>query len=370
MVGLPKSQASVVHPRSIVLVGPFPPPVHGASRITQAVLDQVCPVAMDRGITVDVVSTAPVARHSGIGYHLDRVGAHLRAVVAVAAARRRGRTIVYVGGAGGLGLWYQLAVVAVARALGSPVVFHHHSYSYLSGTSSRAMRTIAGLTGRSGTHVCLSPGMAQAFRSRYPSRSAVLTVSNARFIHAHAGERRRTGGAFRLVHVSNLSVEKGSLRVLDAFEKLRESGADVTLTLVGDAADPRVRSVVERACARHPARLHHLGQLPRSGVEAALDRADLFVFPTTYRHEAQPLVLLEALSRGVPVLATARGAIADLLPDEWLLDNDAPSVEHRIAELVESDWADLSRTARESFVASGRGCDDLVEHLVGPRSAR
>lgn len=368
MVGLAE-----VLPTSIVVVGPLPPPVHGAGRITQAVLDQVRPVARERGVEVAVVSTAPAPDRGGVGYHLDRVGVHLRAVGAVAAARSRGRggTVVYVGGAGGAGLWYQLAVVAAARALGSRVVFHHHAYSYLSGAPSRAMRAIAGLTGRSGAHVCLSPGMAEAFRSRYRSRSAVLIVSNASFVSADtgAGERRRTDGAFRLVHVSNLSVEKGTLRVLHAFEALRERGADVTLTLVGDAADPRVLSALERARVRHPARLHHLGTLPRSGVDAALDRADLFVLPTTYRHEAQPLVLLEALSRGIPVLATARGAIADLLPDGWLIDGDAASVERRIAELMGSDWAGLSRTAREAFAASRRCSDDLVAHLVGPSLA-
>ena len=40
---------------------------------------------------------------------------------------------------------------------------------------------------------------------------------------------------------------------------------------------------------------------------------DVFVFPSRYRFEAQPIVLIEALSHGIPVLAPTIGYISELL---------------------------------------------------------
>ena len=49
---------------------------------------------------------------------------------------------------------------------------------------------------------------------------------------------------------------------------------------------------------------------------AAFYRAvDLRVFPTVYVHESEPLVILEALAHGVPVVTTRRGCIASVLAD-------------------------------------------------------
>lgn len=350
---------------SIIVVGPLPPPVHGASRVTESVLHAVQARLEGRSaIGVAAVSTASRSSAGRLRYHVGRVVSHLHAAGKVAAARLRGPTVVYLGGAGGGGLWYQLGIVAAARASGARVVFHHHSYSYLDGGPRLVMRAIARIIGRAGAHVCLSPGMADAFRATYRSRGTVLTVSNANFIRSEPVVRRRSTTAFRLVHVSNLAKEKGSIRVVEAFERLREADVDITLTLVGVATDRVVQAQIELARSRHPDRLRCLGQASREGVDAALDDADLFVFPTTYRLEAQPMVLLEAMARGVPVLATSRGSISDLLPPDWLLVDDE-SLEGRIIEMIGSDWDRLSAIARDRFAASRGGSVDIVDFLVG-----
>lgn len=58
-------------------------------------------------------------------------------------------------------------------------------------------------------------------------------------------------------------------------------------------------------------RVSLVGDLDAAAVAAQYDRADVFVLPTLY--EGYGMAVAEALARGLPVISTATGAIADLV---------------------------------------------------------
>ena len=60
---------------------------------------------------------------------------------------------------------------------------------------------------------------------------------------------------------------------------------------------------------------------------------DILVFPT--KHESFPLIILEAMQFGIPVIATKEGAISEIVTDGEtgiLIDKDTPS---QIAEKLQ-----------------------------------
>ena len=187
----------------MALIGPLPPPVHGASLVTARLLERVREHAADVRV-VDVGGSGTGARFAA-----SRVWAHLRAL-AVVVGMPAG-AVVYVSLSGGLGLWYQVPLFVAARLRGLRVVAHHHSYAYLTARAV-PMVLVTRLLGPGDRHLFLSAIMRTAFLRRYSSRADHQVVSNAHVVPAPAvPSPRPTSGPPVLVHVSNLSVSKGSV---------------------------------------------------------------------------------------------------------------------------------------------------------------
>ncbi len=121
---------------------------------------------------------------------------------------------------------------------------------------------------------------------------------------------RRPHAQTRLVTVGSLIERKGHRHLLGALARLRRGGRSLTLDVIGDGP---LRSELE-ALARSigvddVVRFH--GEKPKEDVAAAMRRADLFVLASLW--ENLPCVVLEAMSTGLPIVATYVGGIPEVL---------------------------------------------------------
>lgn len=114
-----------------------------------------------------------------------------------------------------------------------------------------------------------------------------------------------------LVCVGRFDREKGMHHAIDAVHRLREQAPDLRLVLVGDGPeDEALRAqAAELGLAE---RVSFAGRQPRDVVAATMAAADVFLFPTE-RAEAAPLVLPQAMSTGVPVVASSIGGITEVI---------------------------------------------------------
>ena len=122
--------------------------------------------------------------------------------------------------------------------------------------------------------------------------------------------------AFLLSVVGTLCVRKRQALALDALERLVRTGVDAHLLLVGAPSEHGGRggeadylAALQQRASSEPLR-GHVSLLPfdRSGWRFSAI-ADLHISAST--HEAYPLNTLEAMRRGVPVVATAAGGTAE-----------------------------------------------------------
>jgi len=116
----------------------------------------------------------------------------------------------------------------------------------------------------------------------------------------------------RVVFAGRLAGVKGVPILLEALTLVRTAHPDVHLTLVGDGP---MRTQVEAQVAALDLTSHVdiTGYLPPEAVAERLATADLFVLPSFA--EGLPVVLMEALAAGVPVIATQIAGVPELVQD-------------------------------------------------------
>lgn len=100
----------------------------------------------------------------------------------------------------------------------------------------------------------------------------------------------------------------------------------------------------------YPENMFFMGNIPNAG--AYIRYADLFMLPSNY--EGLPMVIIEALSQGVPVVASDVGGITELLDGRngYAMINDANMMATKITEILSKSETErdlMSRCAIETY---------------------
>lgn len=181
--------------------------------------------------------------------------------------------------------------------------------------------------------------------------------------HAVADAGPRTGApssSTTVLYVGRLSEEKGVAVLLDAWARARLR--DLELLVVGDG--PQREELERRAVPG----VRFTGWLSKDEVRTRMLSARAFVFPSV-SFEAFGLTIVEAMSAGLPVIASAHGSPEEIVGEigsEWLA---APGRTEewvkRLANLDDNAALDVAgkraRELYESRYAQDRGIRSLLE---------
>jgi colanic acid/amylovoran biosynthesis glycosyltransferase len=161
--------------------------------------------------------------------------------------------------------------------------------------------------------------------------------------------------AGKLVSVGRLSEQKGQLLLVEALGQLRRQGLRVELDFVGDG---ELRSQLERAIAEQGLSdsVKITGWADGETVRHILDACSAFVLPSFA--EGLPVVIMEAMARGRPVLSTYVAGIPELVQpgqNGWLVAaGSADELANAVREVVTTPLevlAEMGRNGRARVAA-------------------
>jgi glycosyltransferase involved in cell wall biosynthesis len=324
----------------IAFLGPLPPPLTGFSSITATML-----TLLQRQGPVEVFNRA---RRANLTFMFTQGYQILRFIKDCFEFQR---FPLYVALSGGKGQLLDAFYVLISKIFGQRVFIHHHSFGYINSPTllNRMVFTLL----RNSTHITLSEGMARLLAKRYRLKEKnVLVMSNAAFFAETAVNSRPyptevSSGPIRLGFLSNITFEKGFADFFAVLAQLRRLKISYRAYVAGPVAHEAQSSFMRLLADSTD--VEYLGAIYGEAKEQFYDRLAVLLLPTKYAHEAEPLVVHEALRSGVYVIACDRGAIPDILTNgAGLVFKEDAFVEHatqNIADL-DSDRVKLARAQR------------------------
>ena len=269
-------------------------------------------------------------------------------------------------------------VVPLARLLGLKVVVTHHGPDYDREKWNAVAKGIlrfgewCGMK-FSNERIVISPVIAELVRERYGVESTIIP-NGVRLPTLDTGisaldKFGLQPGQYVLL-VSRFVPEKRHLDLIDAFEQAAIAG--LKLALVGDADHPDdyEKSLKEKAASNPNIVL--TGFLGGSELKAVFQHARVFVLPSS--HEGLPISLLEALSFGLPCLASGIAANRSVGLDvqAYFELGNIDQLAEKITAVSSESWSDVDRDETRRWVSEtydwnriARQTADVYQKAIG-----
>lgn len=302
----------------LLIIGPTPPPYHGVAMAIRTLLDSKLGESFE-------VSHLELADRRGIG-HVNKPDLHdvmlfcrqwFRLLWLL--IRHRPKIVYFVLSQSTIGALRDSFFVWPAALFGAKVVAHLHGAAFQDWYVRRwfpmrwytrlFMRTVA-------RAIVLGESLRDQFQGLVvPDRLAVVPNGIADCGVGCAGSprlRRR----WQVLYLNTLNKMKGTLVLLEAITLVLRKRTDVEFVFAGPWSHDEHRKEAEAYIAQQEigSSVTFAGQVSGEQKTALLHAADLFVFPGI-QQEGQPLVVLEAMAAGLPILFTNRGCLRETLCD-------------------------------------------------------
>ncbi len=267
----------------------------------------------------------------------------------------------------------------VSARTGCPLVYHVHSPT--SRDSTRAFRNILNqlveraCVGGAKRVITVSRSLAEHMQRQGVQTSRLAVVANGVPAAQQRRPKVRPAGVWTLGTVALHRPRKGIEVLLDAMAELRSVGLQVRLRAVGPFETTEYEQTIKARVDVLQLRdaVDWIGFT--QDVEFELRNMDLFVLPSLFG-EGLPMVVLEAMAVGLPIVSTRVEGIPEAVRDgmDGLLaePNDAHALARCLERVIRGDlpWLELSdnafgqHAARFSDKAMAAGVADVYRDIL------
>jgi glycosyltransferase involved in cell wall biosynthesis len=309
----------------IVLVGAIPPPITG-----QSVAFSMLIAGLRDRFPLHVHDISGKVGRRDKSFTLLRAWEVVRSALGIYFHARRAKLLYLTIAQSRWGFLRDALIILLGRLAGAPVVIHLHGGNYKGYYHKETWllrRVISFVLRRVERFVVLSDSLRDQFSFLGEATAARVAVIPNGCPIQFGTPRAAPQGRLHLLYLSNLLVQKGYLDIIDAMVHLQRlaTGIDLRLTIAGtpmlgedDYNDVKAMATALRNHIRYNGLEDIVEVLPsvrRVMKERLFIDSDVAVLPTYYVNEGQPLAVIEAMARGMPVITTNWRSLGEMMVD-------------------------------------------------------
>jgi glycosyltransferase involved in cell wall biosynthesis len=239
-------------------------------------------------------------------------------------------------------------------------------------------RVLRGLFARADAIICLSPHWKEFFDSLGMGiRSEIIpNPVDPEFVRNFSFVAKEQHAGIRVLFVGAICISKGLMELIEALDVLMESRPGLHARLVGFPQYPGEQQKVLKRIGqmKNANRVAVPGPKFGPGLAAEYRNADLLVLPSYA--EGVPMVILEAMAAGLPIVATNVGGIPDVVKQDvnglLVPPKNVSALRDALARVI--DFAPLGKRMSDANMrdirnynedAFARACARLYRSLIG-----
>jgi glycosyltransferase involved in cell wall biosynthesis len=211
--------------------------------------------------------------------------------------------------------------ILFSRAFGARVVNHLHGADFNSfrDSQNKFLKGVIDIIYKNiNDSIVLLPKMVEQYKN-YPMMK-LHVVSNCYYGYelTNVKIKKMKDIKLKVLYLSNIMYSKGILHLICAIKELSSEGYDIELTIAGNFMSDEYYSAFDiqlkfESETHNVDNIKYIGSVNTEEKMEIYRQADVFVLPSFYRSEAQPISIIEAMSFGCVIVTTNHNYLPDMI---------------------------------------------------------
>jgi len=378
----PVSRTTLIQPTllrkpAILIVGPKPPPYHGVSVVTEMILNS----ELQEKFKIIHIDTSDHRALQNIG-KLDPRNIYLAFshifILLFSLIKYSPRIVYFPICQTTMGYLRDTFLIVLSKFFGARVIIHLHGgyfrtlYEKGNIFTKFIIEYSLNLVNKS---IVLGKSLRHIFDDLVPSERIAVVANGIDRNYITESELQQTNSIrlnptqnpsvstsskkMRVLFLSNLTLSKGYYDVIKATPEVLKHYKKVEFIFAGQFWNSqKKKEEIEKFIIEHEldAFVNFAGRVVGKAKKELLLSCGIFVLPTYYAFEGQPLVILEAMAAGLPIITTDQGCIKEMVIDcenGFIIEKKNPEkIAEKIIYLLKNENVrrKMGKKSRERFL--------------------